>query len=158
MDARFAKQIIEHTSGNWRAGIIYFDPFDMNHPAGLNVLRGVPADDRQRLTENICAYFEAMRPNGWAPNRTTFWQTAFAYFWILRTQRFLERGPFHAIAVQIRDVNCTTALDCRPPSVPNSWDHFLRRRTQRVSILCTIASTASAAPTFPFPLPPPIGT
>jgi hypothetical protein len=43
----------------------YFDPSDMSHPAGLNVLADVPPDSRQRLTENICAYFEAMWPNGW---------------------------------------------------------------------------------------------
>jgi hypothetical protein len=43
----------------------YFDPSDMSHPAGFNVLQGVPPDGRQRLTENICAYFEAMWPNGW---------------------------------------------------------------------------------------------
>jgi hypothetical protein len=45
--------------------IVYFDPSDMAHPAGLNVLEAVPSDRRQPLTENICAYFEAMWPNGW---------------------------------------------------------------------------------------------
>jgi hypothetical protein len=44
---------------------LYLDPSDMGHPVGLNVLEGVPEDDRQRLTEDICAYFEAMWPNGW---------------------------------------------------------------------------------------------
>ena len=45
--------------------VVYFDPSDMSHPAGLNVLEGVHPDGRQHLTENICAYFEAMWPNGW---------------------------------------------------------------------------------------------
>jgi hypothetical protein len=45
--------------------VVYFDPSDMNRPAGLNVLEGVPPDGRQLLTENMCAYFEAMWPNGW---------------------------------------------------------------------------------------------
>jgi hypothetical protein len=44
---------------------LYFDPTDMAHPVGLNVLEKVPPDDRQRLTEQLCSYFEAMWPNGW---------------------------------------------------------------------------------------------
>ena len=39
---------------------------DTAHPIGLNVLEKVPADDRHRVTEELCAYFEAMWPNGWA--------------------------------------------------------------------------------------------
>lgn len=44
---------------------LYFDPTDTAHPIGLNVLEKVPADDRHRVTEQLCAYFEAMWPNGW---------------------------------------------------------------------------------------------
>ena len=44
---------------------LYFDPADMAHPIGLNVLENVPADDRHRVTEQLCAYFEAMWPSGW---------------------------------------------------------------------------------------------
>jgi hypothetical protein len=44
---------------------LYFDPADMAHPIGLNVLGNVPADDRHRVTEQLCAYFEAMWPSGW---------------------------------------------------------------------------------------------
>lgn len=44
---------------------LYFDPADMAHPIGLNILRNVPADDRHRVTEQLCSYFEAMWPSGW---------------------------------------------------------------------------------------------
>jgi hypothetical protein len=44
---------------------LYFDPSNMARPIGLNVLEHVPLDERQRLTEELCAYFEAMWPNGW---------------------------------------------------------------------------------------------
>jgi hypothetical protein len=44
---------------------LYFDPADMARPIGLNVLEKVPTDDRHRVTEQLCAYFEAMWPNGW---------------------------------------------------------------------------------------------
>ena len=45
--------------------LLYFDPSDMGHPVGFNILQGVSGDKRHPLTENICAYFEAMWPNGW---------------------------------------------------------------------------------------------
>jgi hypothetical protein len=44
---------------------LYFDPADMARPVGLNVLENVPPDDRHRVTEQLCAYFEAMWPTGW---------------------------------------------------------------------------------------------
>jgi hypothetical protein len=44
---------------------LYFDPADMARPIGLNVLEKVPADDRHRVTEQLCSYFEAMWPSGW---------------------------------------------------------------------------------------------
>ena len=43
----------------------YLDPSDIQHPPGFNVLHGVPQDDRHKLAEDICAYFESMWPNGW---------------------------------------------------------------------------------------------
>ncbi len=43
----------------------YFDPSDMAYPAGFNVLEGVPRDRHSKLTEDLCAYFEGMWPNGW---------------------------------------------------------------------------------------------
>jgi hypothetical protein len=45
--------------------VFYLDPSDLNHPFGLNILDHIPPDERHTLTENICAYFEAMWPNGW---------------------------------------------------------------------------------------------
>jgi hypothetical protein len=45
--------------------VIYLDPTDMGYPVGFNVLEHVLPDHRQPLTEQICAYFEAMWPNGW---------------------------------------------------------------------------------------------
>jgi hypothetical protein len=44
---------------------LYFDPADMTHPIGLNILESVASDDRHRVTEQLCAYFEAMWPSGW---------------------------------------------------------------------------------------------
>lgn len=43
----------------------YFDPSDLAHPAGFNVLEDVHRDHHAKLTEDLCAYFEGMWPNGW---------------------------------------------------------------------------------------------
>lgn len=43
---------------------LYFDPADMGYPVGLNVLRNVPPDDRQLLTEQLSAWYDAMFPEG----------------------------------------------------------------------------------------------
>lgn len=45
--------------------VFYFDPADVLHPAGFNVLEGIAPDERHPLAENICAYFGAMWPDGW---------------------------------------------------------------------------------------------
>ena len=43
----------------------YLDPSDIRHPPGFNVFDDVPLDDRHKIAEDMCAYFEAMWPNGW---------------------------------------------------------------------------------------------
>jgi hypothetical protein len=43
---------------------LYFDPADIAHPVGLNVLQNVPPPDRQLLTEQLCAWYDAMFPEG----------------------------------------------------------------------------------------------
>jgi hypothetical protein len=60
-----AKAAADQLSVDLTEQAIYFDPADMAYPLGLNVLENVPPDDRQRLTEQLCSYFEAMWPNGW---------------------------------------------------------------------------------------------
>jgi hypothetical protein len=61
----FAKAAANILPAHLTERAIYFDPSDMSHPIGLNVLQNVPPDRRQPLTEQLCAYFEAMWPNGW---------------------------------------------------------------------------------------------
>lgn len=60
-----AKAAADQLSVDLTERAIYFDPADMAHPLGLNVLESIPPDDRQRLTEQLCSYFEAMWPTGW---------------------------------------------------------------------------------------------
>lgn len=50
---------VEHT--------FYLDPSDVGHPPGLNVLDGVPEDDRHKVAEDICAFFEVMSRGSWGP-------------------------------------------------------------------------------------------
>jgi hypothetical protein len=37
---------------------MYFDPSDIGHPVGFNVLEGVPKDDHQLFADQFCAYFD----------------------------------------------------------------------------------------------------
>ena len=60
-----AKAAADQLSVDLTEQAVYFDPADMAYPLGLNVLEKVPPDDRHRLTEQLCSYFEAMWPNGW---------------------------------------------------------------------------------------------
>lgn len=45
----------------------YLDPSDVGHPPGLNVLDGVLEDDRHKVAEDICAFFEVMSRGSWGP-------------------------------------------------------------------------------------------
>lgn len=60
----FARQAVNTVPIRLTQQVLYFDPTDMAHPPGFNVLEAVLEDDRQPLTEQICAYFDAMFPEG----------------------------------------------------------------------------------------------
>jgi hypothetical protein len=60
-----AKQAANRLPVNFTQHTIYFDPSDTAHVIGLNVLEDVPRNQRHKLTEQLCSYFEAMWPNGW---------------------------------------------------------------------------------------------
>ena len=61
----FAETAVASIPRHLSQNIFYFEPADMTHPASFNVLGGLDPDEHHRLVENICAYFEAMWPNGW---------------------------------------------------------------------------------------------
>lgn len=44
--------------------VLYFDPSDMAHPVGLNVLEDASPDQHQLLVDQFCATFDALFPDG----------------------------------------------------------------------------------------------
>lgn len=95
---------------------LYFDPADMAHPVGLNVLENVPADDRQTLTEQLCSYFEAMWPNGWGAQSNFLFANCLRLLLdnnqpLLGALRLLTDPPFSK----------TLLLKCKDPVVARNW-------------------------------------
>jgi hypothetical protein len=107
---------------------VYFDPTDMARPIGLNVLQNVPADDRHRLTEQLCTYFESMWPNGWG---------AQSNYLLANCLRLLldSRETLLGILKLLTDPSFaeTCLLRCKDPvvlknwQVINSWDKKQRQ-------------------------------
>jgi hypothetical protein len=95
---------------------IYFDPADMAHPLGLNVLKNVSPDDRQRLTEQLCSYFEAMWPNGWGAQSNFIFANCLRLLLdnnetLLGVLRLLTDASF----------NKALLLKCKDPVVVRNW-------------------------------------
>ena len=107
---------------------LYFDPADMARPIGLNILENVPADDRHRVTEQLCSYFEAMWPNGWGA------QSNYILANCLRLLLDSNETLLGAIKL-LTDPAFTEQLlrRCKDPvvranwAVINSWDHKQRQ-------------------------------
>jgi hypothetical protein len=95
---------------------IYFDPADMAYPLGLNVLENVPTDDRHRLTEQLCSYFEAMWPNGWGA------QSSFLFANCLRLL-LDNNGTLLGVIRLLTEPSFSKELlpQCKDPVVAKNW-------------------------------------
>jgi hypothetical protein len=102
----------------------YFDPSDMAHPAGFNVLEGVPRDKHSKLTEDLCAYFEGMWPNGWGA------QSNYILANCLRVLLATEGSTLLGVLKLLTDrsyrmeclPNCTDPVVSANWAVINAWD------------------------------------
>ncbi len=97
----------------------YLDPSDIGHPPGFNVLDGAPDDDRHKVAEDICAYFEAMWPNGWG---------ARSGYILLNCLRLLLDTPgstFLGVPKLLTNNDYRTKCigHCHDPVVLNFWKH-----------------------------------
>jgi hypothetical protein len=96
----------------------YLDPADIEHPVGLNVLQGAHKDARHQVAESICAYFEAMWPNGWG---------ARSGYILLNCLRLLLDTPsstFLGIPKLLTNKSYRTKclIHCEDPIVRNFWE------------------------------------
>src|SRR5712671_4606641 len=60
----FARRAADTLPARYTERAIYFDPSDLAHPIGFNVLANVPPDDHQRVTEQLCAFIDTALPGG----------------------------------------------------------------------------------------------
>ncbi len=107
---------------------LYFDPADMAHPIGLNVLEKVPADDRHRVTEQLCAYFEAMWPSGWGAQSNYLLANCLRLLLdnnetLLGALKLLT-DPTFSEQLLLRSKDPVVAMNWQ---VINSWDHRQRQ-------------------------------
>jgi hypothetical protein len=107
---------------------LYFDPADMAHPVGLNVLDRVPADDRHRVTEQLCAYFEAMWPTGWGAQSNYILANCLRLLLdnnetLLGSIKLLTDPAFTEVLLR----RCKDPVVAKNWEVINSWDHKQRQ-------------------------------
>jgi hypothetical protein len=101
---------------------LYLDPADMRHPVGLNVLEGVIKDDRQRLTEQLCATFDMLFPQG--ENTLTRAQSTFLLANCLRLLLDTEGTTLLGVLTLLSDKTYRSSLleSCDDPVVLKNWD------------------------------------
>jgi hypothetical protein len=98
---------------------LYLDPSDFDHPPGFNVLSAVTTTvQKDKLTQDICAYFEAMFPNGWG---------AQSNFLLALTLRILLDSPNETLLGVLKVLTDTSyraslLANCNDPVVLAGWD------------------------------------
>src|SRR5437879_2276755 len=61
---KFARRAADTLPARYTERAIYFDPSDLAHSAGFNILANVLPDDHQRVTEQLCAFIDTALPGG----------------------------------------------------------------------------------------------
>jgi hypothetical protein len=62
-----ARDLVDHVPP-WRTNqVIYFNPADLQHPLGLNLLANVPRDRRHRVASGLVGAMKAIWADSWGP-------------------------------------------------------------------------------------------
>lgn len=114
----------------WTYQTLYLDPADIEHPIGFNILENVAGQvARDKLTRDICAYFDALFPEG--PTTLARSNSNFILANCLRVLldtpgatmlgilKLLTDRPYRAACL----ANCTDPVVLRNWSVIEGWDH-----------------------------------
>jgi len=90
--------------------VVYFNPADMEHPIGFNLVGQTPPDNRHLVASGIVSVFKNTWPNSWGPRMEyIFYATVAALLdcenvSLLGVQRMLSDGQYRAWVVkQIKD-------------------------------------------------------
>jgi DNA helicase HerA-like ATPase len=62
-----AEELLEHFPPSRADDLVYFNPGDLEHPIGLNLLDGVPPDERHLVASGIVAAFKSIWRDSWGP-------------------------------------------------------------------------------------------
>jgi hypothetical protein len=102
---------------------LYLDPSDFDHPPGFNVLGGVNTTiQKDKLTQDICAYFEAMFPNGWGAQSNFL--LALTLRILLDTPDQTMLGVLKVLTDKSYRTHCLSF--CEDPVVLAAWDFIDR--------------------------------
>lgn len=105
-----ANEILHHIPRNRIEDVVYFDPSDIEFPAGMNLLGSVPKDERHLVASGIVSIFRGIWPGFWGPRLEYILYASVAALLdcenvsLLGVQRLLSDSKYRAWVVkQIED-------------------------------------------------------
>lgn len=121
-----ARDLLDFIPRNRIEDVVYFNPSDMEHPIGINLLGSRPPDDRHLVASGVVNIFKATWPEFWGPRTEYIIYAAVAALLdcdnvsLLGIQRMLSNSRYRAWVVkQVKD-----------PVVRSFWiDEFERLNT-----------------------------
>lgn len=105
-----ARDLLDYIPRNRIEDVVYFNPADMEHPIGLNLLGSKPPDDRHLVASGVVNVFKMAWPEFWGPRTEYILYAAVAALLdcdnvsLLGIQRMLSNGRYRAWVVrQVKD-------------------------------------------------------
>ena len=105
-----AEDILQHIPRNRIEDVVYFDPSDLEHPTGMNLLGSVPRDERHLVASGIVSIFRGIWSGFWGPRLEYILYASVAALLdcenvsLLGVQRLLSDSKYRAWVVkQIKD-------------------------------------------------------
>jgi len=105
-----ADDILDHIPRHRAEEVVYFDPSDLEHPIGMNLLGAVPKDKRHLVASGIVSIFRGIWPGFWGPRLEYILYASVAALLdcenvsLLGVQRLLSDSKYRAWVVkQIKD-------------------------------------------------------
>lgn len=105
-----ANELLDHIPRGRVEDVAYFDPSDLSHPVGLNLLGHVDEDRRHLVASGLVSVFRGLWPDFWGPRLEYIMYAAFAAVLdcqnvsLLGVQRMLSDARYRAWVVkQVKD-------------------------------------------------------
>ena len=67
-----AAELLDHIPPERMRHVVYFNPADLSHPAGFNLLESVPPDDRDRVAQEVVGTFRYHWADLWGTGRMQY--------------------------------------------------------------------------------------